>query len=136
MSDKLIFDQEDFGGPQEIPMMLFWERAFAAKRAQEIYDRWLEKQPTVYGQNVDIKGFWSFSASKENLDTHTAKLVCIQELKTCEHPPEKVKAKAKKAFSTCPDNEPGCLVAHYDVNYVFECECGATVEPASYKVRE
>lgn len=125
VSDKLIFKQEHFIGLDSQHELFFSKRVFAAERAQQLFDAWLEKQPTVYGRPNDDgpdELMWYQGKPEINSplgDTHSAKLVCIQELKKCEHPPEKVLAQENSSHIV-----------------EYECECGAKVKPSAYEVVE
>lgn len=96
MMDKLKFKEEDFYSRNffqhfagsEISGKLIYVRD-AAQYAQELFDKWLESQTKVYSkQNKD---FWHPEQINPlgRFDTHTARLVDIQEIKKekCEHEP-------------------------------------------------
>lgn len=63
---------------------------YVCNRAQEIFDKWPESQPVVYGSPIEAGSIrcWSDNLDEEG-DTHTARLVDIQEIKPkkCEHTP-------------------------------------------------
>lgn len=71
------------------------ENDLAAAMAQDIFDKWLEIQPMVYGHfdpnklNGRIPAYWGPSEGDRFNDTHSARLVCIEEIKPkeCEHEP-------------------------------------------------
>ncbi len=58
----------------------------AAELCQEHFDKWLSEQPMVYGCDV-VGSQWS--KGQFSIDTHQARLVCIEEIKPkeCEHKP-------------------------------------------------
>ncbi len=65
----------------------------AVKVAQARFDAWLSEQVRVYGRQ-DSDGYWFISNNQPAInvdlpDTHTALLVCIEEIqkKVCEHRP-------------------------------------------------
>lgn len=63
--------------------------------------------------------------------THQAKLICIEEIKTCEHPKEKIKWIIDTEE---PDRSIGLKNEyHYLYSQYFECECGAKVEPVKWE---
>lgn len=65
----------------------------SAKSAQKAFDEWLEKQVVVYsGWHKTERGHsttdtWKTTYWDNKLSTHKAYLVCIEEIKECEHEP-------------------------------------------------
>lgn len=59
---------------------------FAAKQAQQIFTEWLQSQIVVYGYDNSMNGWYE---GKDRAVTHTARLICIEELKKepCRHDP-------------------------------------------------
>lgn len=56
-----------------------------AKVAQAKFDQWLIEQPSVFIKNIE-SGIWDMHSGRSNENTHTARLVCIEELpKECQH---------------------------------------------------
>lgn len=78
----------------------------------------------VYGSNNDRD--WSFN--KFEGDTHQALLICIEEIKKCDHPKEKIFAResGKPSRLTLSGMSVDSCIQYY-------CECGTRVEPAGFR---
>lgn len=94
-----IFSAEDFTQTPSMKEQHEWEKPIAydewlAMLANRRFEAWLKEQPVVYGH--DLNGeceTWNFAHYRDNYpatsDTHTARLVCIEEIKRepCKHEP-------------------------------------------------
>ena len=56
-----------------------------AQTAQQIFDEWLEKQTVVFG--FGAHDGWGWRTDSRNGETKKAYVVCIEEIKECEHEP-------------------------------------------------
>ena len=79
---KLEFNTEMFN-PDNVKNFEIHPEA-AVYIAQKAFDEWLEKQTVVYGQLAVQNYVWN-TKNPEWHDTHKAYLVCIEEIKECEH---------------------------------------------------
>lgn len=55
----------------------------SAKSAQKAFDEWLEKQTVVWG--FGASDGWGWRTDSRNGETKKAYVVCIEEIKECEH---------------------------------------------------
>lgn len=55
----------------------------SAKSAQKAFDEWLEKQTVVFG--FGASDGWGWRTDSRNGETKKAYVVCIEEIKKCEH---------------------------------------------------
>lgn len=94
---------------------------YAVNIAQRIFNNWLSEQPVVYGPHMGNK--WDRNLVKDR-DAMQARLVCIEEVKKCEHPPNKIKHLEARLHGNYTDK---ILYTEF-----FECECGAKVKPNSF----
>lgn len=82
---KLIFSPEDFAdyiNECDLKALTKW--------CNTKFDSWLEQQPVVYSYKNQIGNFAAWARETQGEDTHTARLVCIEELpkSPCSHQPE------------------------------------------------
>lgn len=95
---KLEFSPSDFFSKTFLQKILNDEKCItckeAARFAQDLFDKWLISQPAVYGRPDyrTLAQSWhsthsNFRGMKPFEDTHTARLVCVEEIKSeeCEH---------------------------------------------------
>lgn len=75
---------------------------------------------TVYTDHI-TDPFWSDENDK--YETHKALLINIEPIEKCEHPKNKI-IRRRVDFS---------VINQVATNIIYECECGARVEPESFK---
>jgi hypothetical protein len=94
-----------------------WEAEYDCRDIAKLANELLEKQSQRVYHTSGPVGFWLSSKPINSIGvTHTALLVCIEET-------ENEKCKHNKVI----------LHIHYDSHSTVTCECGAKVEPASWK---
>lgn len=113
-------------------------------KANQKLQEWIAKAPVVYGVNGVFRAEDQHSAY-----THQARLICIEEIKKCEHPKEKVKEITLYAWNTfisdpldiyytksvtsSPSTGHKAVARCPQLDETFyKCECGAKVEPLSF----
>lgn len=132
---ELIFKPEDF---RDVISPL--NAAFVVETCQKLFDEWLEQQPAVIGfypaDGMIFPKMTYLSESYKDIDgikiVRKARLVCIEEIKPCTHPAEKVKVYSSKAQALF---DPG-PVLKYGLDQYWQCECGVEVVPNSYRAKE
>lgn len=87
--------------------------------AQQIFDKWLSEQPVVYMSTGAYDNDEWTEKLEDRFRKKKARLVCIEEIKKCYHPKEKVKSKY--------------FYSEIAEGIVHECECGAKVQPKEFE---
>lgn len=75
----------------------------SAKEANEIFKKWLEKQPVVYKNMESLQGWAPRTLGISVSDTHTARLVCIEPIR-----------------QPCVKHEPQCRVKPHGLAPYYE----------------
>lgn len=131
---SLKFKPEDFyKGSVTTEGIINWAPHFSSV-AQLIFDEWLAKQSVVKGSGHSEDGsfVWFERTVANGFYTHQARLCCIEEIKKCEHPKEKVKFPYWNNME--PPTKTGTLTNTITVRWdVGICECGAKVRPREFE---
>lgn len=125
---KLEFKSEDFiSVPDGIPMEIV--RNLISSIANIKFEQYIHTHgKVVYGaslpESFNCVGMdWQESQYKR---THQAVLINIEEIKKCEHSKDKIMAIVKEGW----DNKTKYYAKEVDG---YQCQCGARVEPVSFR---
>lgn len=109
------------------------EQDMIARRAQYLFDKWLESQTVFYGVKQD-DDFWVLSATlNETTDTHTARLIDIRpiEKKECEIHIPKIQSKQPVGIGS---TDSGYHATALLLGCSIICsKCGKNLKPSNWE---